>query len=90
MLSGFNTNLTYRDIVLHIQTEDAGARAQYILTTVFHGGAVIATRKTSYPSTEIDSDSSSLIRDLMSIQHKEMMDDLLSGRLDLHLPGPSS
>lgn len=93
MLTGFNTNVKYKDEVFHIQTEDSGLRNPVITTLLYRGGVILASKKTSYREL-IPEDTisiSSLLREkikqLMTEQHRSMISDLLSGRFDEVITG---
>lgn len=45
MLSGFNTNITYRNNKYHIQTEDSGVKNPVIVTLLYFEGEIIASKK---------------------------------------------
>jgi hypothetical protein len=48
MLTGFNTNVPYKDQTFHVQTEDGGTRNPVLTTLLYHKGAILVSEKTSY------------------------------------------
>ena len=48
MLPGFNTNVRYRGVLFHVQTEDSGRANPHIISHVYHGGTILGTQKTDY------------------------------------------
>ena len=48
MVVGFNHNVRYKDQVFHIQTEDSGLKSPHIITLLYVGGTILASKKTSY------------------------------------------
>lgn len=83
MEKGFNSDIAYRGTQYHIQTEDWGAQNPYLVSRVFHNGAVVKSIKTAYaeilkhaPVTD-----GKAIRLAMKIQHQQILDLLLSGKL---------
>ena len=48
MQTGFNSDITYRGVSYHVQTEDWGLENPFIVSRVFQQGAVLKTFKTSY------------------------------------------
>lgn len=84
MLMGFNTNVTYKGDVFHVQTEDSGTKNPVITTLLYRGGVILASKKTSYKEllNEEGHPPKEKIRQLMSSQHKEMISDLFSGKFD--------
>lgn len=80
MLVGYNTNITYRDTVYHIQTEDSGRKNPVIVTLLYSQGAILASKKTSYANIVDDPDFKDKARELMKKQHKIMIKELLAGK----------
>ncbi len=79
---GFNHNLSYKGGSYHIQTEDSGANNPHIITHLFQGGTIIATRKRNYAQEVGRPDLKQYVRALMEEQQKEMQRELLSGAFD--------
>ncbi|MGE0529246.1 MAG: hypothetical protein AB7P49_19485 [Bdellovibrionales bacterium] len=80
---GFNSDVSWLGTEYHVQTEDWGASNPYLVSRVFHNGAVVKSIKTAYaevlpkgPAAESKS-----IRLAMKIQHQQILDLLLSGKL---------
>lgn len=83
MEKGFNSDIAYLGSQYHVQTEDWGVNNPYLVSRVFRNGAVVKSIKTAYaevlpsgPATE-----SKAIRLAMKIQHQQILDLLLSGKL---------
>src|SRR5512138_2477552 len=66
----------------HIQTEDSGLENPHIITHLFVGGNVIASKKTSYADIVGAENLAQVVRELMEEQHKEMLRNLISGLYD--------
>jgi len=81
MLSGFNTDCTVAGKVFHIQTEDNGLKNPTIVTLVYQGGAIIASKKTSYADILAADCLSDVVRELMEEQHRSVISDIKAGRL---------
>ena len=80
MLAGYNTNISYKGVTYHIQTEDSGTKNPIILTLLYSKGAILTSKKTSYANIVNDQDYKEKVKGLMKQQHKTMMKELLSGR----------
>jgi hypothetical protein len=83
MEKGFNSDVAWRGSEYHVQTEDWGAQNPYLVSRVFHNGAVVKSIKTSYQEViphGMAQDAKS-IRLAMKIQHQQILDLLLSGQL---------
>jgi hypothetical protein len=99
MVPGFNHNVKYRGRVFHCQTEDSGISNPHIITHLFVGGNILATKKTSYADIVKSDRLEEVVVDLMQEQHKELLKKLLSGQFDdaieerganaSHLNGPA-
>jgi len=48
MLTGFNTDVEYDGVVYHVQTEDKGLRTPFILSLVYTGGEILASKRAPY------------------------------------------
>jgi len=80
MLSGINADIVFESKTYHVQTEDGGLENPVIVTILFEGGAILASRKTSYADLLKSNNLSESIRDLMMEQHKAMGQDLTAGK----------
>ena len=80
MLAGYNTNISYRDKVYHIQTEDSGQGNPVIVTLLYSKGAILASKKTSYEQIITAPDFKDQVRKMMKAQHKFMIKELLAGK----------
>ncbi len=84
MLTGYNTDFKYQGKVYHCQTEDGGVSSPYITSLLYFQGAILASRKTSYADILKADCLDDVVRDLMMEQHKQMIRDLMQGKLDLN------
>ena len=82
MITGANTNVRYRGIVFHVQTEDSGRANPHIISHVYHGGTILASEKTVYSDHVEAEDLERRVRELIESQHREMLTRLKSGGLD--------
>jgi hypothetical protein len=80
MLVGYNTNISYKSNIYHIQTEDSGIENSIIVTLLYSKGAILASKKTSYAHILEDPYYEEKIRKLMKEQHKSMIKELLDGK----------
>lgn len=82
MIPGFNHNVKYKGRVFHCQTEDSGIQNPHIITHLFVGGNILATKKTSYADIVKADRLDEVVTDLMKEQHKELIKKLVSGSFD--------
>ena len=48
MITGFNTDIPHAGVTYHVQTEDKGLDTPLILSLVYVGGAISASKRTNY------------------------------------------
>ena len=48
MITGFNTDVKYRGVVYHVQTEDKGPQNPLIETLIYKGGEILGSRRLPY------------------------------------------
>ena len=77
-VTGFNHNIKHKGKSYHVQTEDSGVSTPHIITHLFVGGNILATKKMSYADIVWAPNLSELVRQLMEEQHKEMLRNLVS------------
>ncbi len=82
MVVGFNHNVRYREQLFHIQTEDSGLKSPNIITLLYVGGTILASKKTSYSDIAKVDNLETVVEELMKEQHKEMLRRLKNGDFD--------
>ncbi len=82
MVVGFNNNVKYKDRVYHVQTEDSGISNPHVITHLFVGGNILASKKTAYFHLLEEADLEKQVRELMQEQHKDMLRNLINGGFD--------
>jgi len=84
MLTGYNTDFKFEGKIYHVQTEDGGANSPFITSLLYRQGAILSSRKTSYADILKADCLDEVVRELMIEQHKQMIRDLMQGKLDVH------
>jgi hypothetical protein len=82
MLTGYNTDFKFQGKIYHCQTEDGGSNSPYITSLLYLQGAILASRKTSYADILKADCLDEVVRKLMMEQHKQMIRDLMKGKLN--------
>ena len=82
MVTGFNHNIKHKGRVFHVQTEDSGVDNPHIITHLFMGGNILASKKTSYADIVHAENLPALVRTMMEEQQKEMLRNLIHGVYD--------
>ena len=54
VITGFNTDIQHEGVTYHVQTEDKGVDTPLILSLVYVGGAIIASKRTPYEDLVAD------------------------------------
>jgi len=85
MLVGYNHNIRYKGEVFHVQTEDSGINSPHIITLLYRGGNIIASKKTSYADIVKMGNLNQVVEELMKEQHKDMLRRLKSAEFDARL-----
>lgn len=83
-VTGFNHNIKHKGKVYHVQTEDSGVNNPHIITHLFVGGNILASKKTSYADILNAENLGEVVRELMEEQHKEMLRNLINGVYDTY------
>lgn len=89
MQMGFNNDVDYLGMTLHIQTEDHGMAARKITSQVFFSGAILESRTLSYAASveaiEALEEQQELIRKQMRTMHKAFYKRIQEGAYDSKL-----
>ena len=82
MITGFNTDVKYRGVVYHVQTEDKGTSNPLIETLIYKGGEILASRRLPYAELVKGPQDEATITKLMEEQHKGMIMEVKRGKFD--------
>ena len=80
MITGFNTDVKYRGVIYHVQTEDKGRANPIIETLIYKGGEILASRRLPYAELIRDADTEAVIGRLMEEQHQAMILEVKRGK----------
>ena len=81
MLTGYNTDIKHDGTIFHIQTEDGGESNPVIVSLVYQGGRILASKKTSYAQIVGTEDFLSQLRTMLEDQHRAMLRAVKKGTL---------
>lgn len=82
MITGFNTDVKYRGVVYHVQTEDKGTSNPLIETLIYKGGEILASRRLPYAELVKGPQDEASITKLMEEQHKGMIMEVKRGKFE--------
>ena len=68
MITGFNTDVKYRGVVYHVQTEDKGTANPLIETLIYKGGEILGSRRLPYADLAKARDDEATITRLMEVR----------------------
>jgi hypothetical protein len=79
VITGFNTDVVYKGVTYHVQTEDKGPANPLILTLVYKGGEILAARRLRYADQISGPDDEATIARLLEEQHTAVMEEAKKG-----------
>lgn len=81
VISGFNTDVKFEDVVYHIQTEDKGLKSRLIVSLVYDGGTVLASKRVSYNDLANGAFDENELGERVQRQHKLICAAIKAGRI---------
>lgn len=82
MITGYNTDVRYRDLVLHVQTEDKGQSNPCLESLIYYGGRVVVAKRASYADLLQSGKGEEEVVALMDHQHRTMIKAIQAGKFD--------
>lgn len=82
MITGFNTDIEHDGVVYHVQTEDKGLDTPFILSLVYVGGAILASKRAPYEDLIAEGFSDEVLSERLKRQHRLICAAINSGRID--------
>lgn len=82
MITGFNTDVVHAGTTYHVQTEDKGTETPLILSLVYVGGAILASKRTSYKDLLDAGFDAEQLAERLQRQHKLICAAIKAGRID--------
>ena len=82
MITGFNTDIEHDGITYHVQTEDKGLDSPIILSLVYVGGTILASKRSPYEDLIASGFSDEVLSERLKRQHRLICAAINSGRID--------
>lgn len=82
MITGFNTDVEHDGTVYHVQTEDKGLETPFILSLVYVGGAILASKRSPYNDLVSKGFDQAILGERLQRQHKLICAAISAGRID--------
>ena len=82
MITGFNTDIEHDGVVYHVQTEDKGLDSPIILSLVYAGGTILASKRSPYEDLIASGFSDEVLAERLKRQHRLICAAIHSGRIN--------
>ncbi|HEV2882191.1 MAG TPA: hypothetical protein VGX24_12995 [Pyrinomonadaceae bacterium] len=82
MITGFNTDIEFNGVVYHVQTEDKGLDTPLILSLVYVGGAILASKRSPYQDLINAGFDPLVLTERLQRQHKLICAAVKAGRIE--------
>lgn len=82
MITGFNTDIEHDGVVYHVQTEDKGLDSPLILSLVYSGGAILASKRSRYEDLIAAGFKEEVLAERLKRQHRLICAAINAGRLE--------
>jgi hypothetical protein len=82
VITGFNTDIPYKGVTYHVQTEDKGLDSPLLLSLVYVGGAIIASKRTPYADLIASGFDEQVLTERLQRQHKLICAAIKAGRVE--------
>jgi hypothetical protein len=82
VITGFNTDIEHEGTVYHVQTEDKGLDTPLILSLVYVGGAILASKRSPYDDLIVSGFDAAALSERLNRQHKLICAAITAGRIE--------
>ncbi len=82
MITGYNTDVEHDGVVYHVQTEDKGLQTPVILSLVYTGGAILASKRAAYDDLIASGFDQNVLVERLQRQHKLICAAINAGRIE--------
>jgi hypothetical protein len=82
VITGFNTDIEHDGVIYHVQTEDKGLESPLILSLVYSGGAILASKRSPYEDLIVSGFDEELLAQRVKRQHRLICAAINAGRID--------
>ncbi len=82
MITGFNTDIEHDGVIYHVQTEDKGLDTPIILSLVYAGGTILASKRAPYGDLIAEGFSDEVLAERLKRQHRLICAAIHSGRIN--------
>lgn len=81
MITGYNTDVEHDGVIYHVQTEDKGIESPMILSLVYSGGAILASKRATYEDLIAAGFDEQVLAERLKRQHRLICAAIHAGRI---------
>ena len=82
VITGFNTDIEHDGVTYHVQTEDKGISKPIILSLVYNGGTILASKRSRYDDLLVSNFNERTLAERLSKQHRLICAAIQAGRIE--------
>ncbi len=82
MITGFNTDIEYGGVTYHVQTEDKGKGKPIILSLIYDGGTILASKRSPYDDLLTPDFDERALAERLNKQHRLICAAIQAGRIE--------
>jgi hypothetical protein len=82
VITGFNTDIEYDGVIYHVQTEDKGLSRPVIMTLVYIGGTILASKRSPYDDLLAAGLDEKQLAERLTKQHRLICAAVQAGRIE--------
>jgi hypothetical protein len=82
VITGFNTDIVHDGVTYHVQTEDKGLDSPLLLTLVYTGGTILASKRSPYDDLIAEGFNEKTLGERLQRQHKLICAAIRAGRIE--------
>jgi hypothetical protein len=82
VITGFNTDIEHEGVTYHVQTEDKGRSKPIILSLVYNGGTILASKRSRYDDLLVSNFNERILAERLSKQHRLICAAVQAGRIE--------
>jgi hypothetical protein len=82
VITGFNTDIEHNGTIYQVQTEDKGLRSPIILSLIYVGGEILASKRSPYDDLVGEGFNAQVLAERLQRQHKLICAAISAGRIN--------
>jgi hypothetical protein len=82
VITGYNTDIEFEGVTYHVQTEDKGLAKPVILSLVYNGGTILASKRSPYQDLLESDFDEKLLEERLHKQHRVICAAIKAGRIE--------